>query len=111
MMSIWPAIAAGISPDQVPMVKSIGTPMQAKAARAKSASRPISFEKSFGSRWLNGTLSPSWPILMVLPARAGYFDAILSGSQPASAAREGADRTTARIAKQIPTRTPSQPDL
>ncbi len=38
---------------------------------------------------LNGTLSPSCPILMVLPASAGYLAAILAGSQVASSALAG----------------------
>src|SRR5262245_51051010 len=88
MMSIWPAIAAGIRPDQVPMVKAIGTPTHANVARARSASNPIRFVKSFGSRWLNGTLSPSCPILTVLAASDGYLVAALSGSHPTSLARE-----------------------
>src|SRR5216684_2166139 len=86
MMSIWPDIAAGISPDHVPITNCMGTPMQAKVAVARSASSPTSFEKSLGSRMLNGTLSPSWPILIVLPARPGYLVATFAGSQVTSSA-------------------------
>src|ERR1700737_4487377 len=91
-----------MSPDQVPTTNCMGTPIQAKVVWARSASSPTSFEKSLGSRMLNGTLSPSWPILIVFPARPGYLVASFAGSQAASSAlaphNEEASRKTAQAA-------------
>src|ERR1700737_1208194 len=89
-----------MSPDQVPTTNCMGTPMQAKVAWARSASSPISFEKSLGSRMLNGTLSPSWPILIVFPTRPGYLVASLAGSQAAPSALAPHHEQASRNARQ-----------
>src|ERR1700736_3558074 len=89
-----------MSPDHVPITNRMGTPMQAKVAVARSASSPTSFEKSLGSRMLNGTLSPSWPILMVFPARPGYLVASFAGSQAASSARAPHNEQASRNVRQ-----------
>src|ERR1700730_15452112 len=111
MRSIWPDIAAGMSPDHVPITYCMGTPMQAKVAWARSASSPTSFEKYLGSRMLNGTLSPSWPILIVLPARPGYLVASFAGSQAASSALAPHNEETSRKARQAVPRRIGSTDL
>src|ERR1700730_8959862 len=109
MTSIWPDITAGSRPDQAPTLNSIGMPAHLNVARTNSASRPTRLLKSFGSRTLNGGLSPSWPTLIVLPARLGYLAASLSGSHFGSAANAGAAFTISMLANPRPTNEAAMP--